>query len=139
MKSERHLGCYLLLTQGLYYLLTGVWPLINIVNFQRVTGPKNDLWLVQTVGLLVTVVGAVLLSAGLRRQKTLEVGLLAIGCSAGLLTIDLIYVSGGVLSKVYLLDAAAQFALAVGYVASFRLSRRTGSPEKFYERESVRA
>src|SRR5438067_2423093 len=109
MKAERHLGSYVLLTQGLYYLLTGAWSLINIVNFQNVTGPKTDLWLVRTVGILVAVAGAVLLSAGLRRQKTLEVGLLATGCAAALLAVDLVYVLKGVLSKVYLLDAAAEF------------------------------
>jgi hypothetical protein len=39
--------------QGVYYLLTGVWPLPSIGSFQRVTGPKTDLWLVRTVGVLV--------------------------------------------------------------------------------------
>ena len=52
--------------QGVFYLATGIWPLLDIVRFQLVTGPKTDLWLVRTVGVLVTVVGAVLLLAGRR-------------------------------------------------------------------------
>src|SRR5438270_11614006 len=43
----------LYLVQGVYYLLTGVWPLVSIDTFQMVTGPKTDLWLVQTVGALI--------------------------------------------------------------------------------------
>ena len=28
--------------QGLYCLITGVWPLVSIDTFQAVTGPKTD-------------------------------------------------------------------------------------------------
>jgi hypothetical protein len=44
------------LVQGLYFLMTGLWPLVSIGTFQHVTGPKIDLWLVNTVGVLVEVV-----------------------------------------------------------------------------------
>jgi len=33
---------YLCLIQGVYYLLTGLWPLVSIETFQMVTGPKTD-------------------------------------------------------------------------------------------------
>ena len=36
--------------QGVYFALTGIWPLLDLSSFQWVTGPKQDLWLVQTVG-----------------------------------------------------------------------------------------
>jgi 8-oxo-dGTP pyrophosphatase MutT (NUDIX family) len=47
-----------------FYLLTGIWPLLHIQSFQSVTGPKTDLWLVKTAGVLITVIGAVLMMAG---------------------------------------------------------------------------
>lgn len=50
--------------QGLYFLVTGIWPLVHIKSFQWVTGPKVDLWLVKTVGVLIAVMGAVLTLAG---------------------------------------------------------------------------
>jgi hypothetical protein len=34
--------------QGIYYLLTGLWPLVSIGTFQMVTGEKTDVWLVHT-------------------------------------------------------------------------------------------
>jgi hypothetical protein len=29
--------------QGLYYGMTGRWPLLSLGTFERVTGPKTDL------------------------------------------------------------------------------------------------
>ncbi|MFH5804425.1 hypothetical protein ACG2DA_10255, partial [Alienimonas sp. DA493] len=51
----------LLVGQGLYYVATGVWPLVHIRSFEFVTGPKTDDWLVQTVGALVLAIGGTLL------------------------------------------------------------------------------
>jgi hypothetical protein len=102
----------LALTQGLFYLATGIWPLIDIVSFQLVTGPKTDLWLVRTVGVLVAVVGAVLLFGYRSRRLSDELIVLAIGCALGLAAIDLVYSLSGRISQVYLVDAAAEIGLA---------------------------
>jgi hypothetical protein len=102
----------LALIQGIFYVATGVWPLIDIVSFQVVTGPKTDLWLVRTVGVLVTVVGLVLLRASRTRRITPEVMLLAVGSALGLAAIDLVYALSGVISAIYLADAAAELGLA---------------------------
>ena len=47
-----------LLAQGAYYLGTGVAPFVSRRAFEAVTGPKKEWWLVETVGVLVTAVGA---------------------------------------------------------------------------------
>jgi hypothetical protein len=103
----------LALVQGVFYLVTGLWPLVDIVSFQVVTGPKTDLWLVRTVGVLVSVIGAVLISASRSRRITDEIILLAAGSALGLAAIDLIYALSGRISAVYLADAAAEIGLAV--------------------------
>src|ERR1051325_9114038 len=41
--------------QGVYYVVSGAWPLVYIDSFQKVTGRNTDLWLVHTVGLLVLI------------------------------------------------------------------------------------
>jgi hypothetical protein len=102
----------LALIQGVFYVLTGVWPLIDIVSFQVVTGPKVDLWLVRTVGVLVTVIGAVLLSASRSHRINREILLLAVGSALGLAAIDLVYALSGRISAIYLADAAAEIGLA---------------------------
>ena len=98
--------------QGFFYLATGVWPLVHIDSFMAVTGPKTDLWLVYTVGVLVAVVGAVLILAARSGRTTPEVALLAVGCALGLAGIDVVFVSRGVIDPIYLADAAVEVTLA---------------------------
>lgn len=43
------------MAQGVYYVVSGAWPLVHIDSFQKVTGRNTDLWLVHTVGLLVLI------------------------------------------------------------------------------------
>ena len=104
---------FLAIFQGIYFLLTGVWALVSIDTFQKVTGPKIDLWLVKTVGVIVTVIGAVLISAGLRGNVTFEIFLLAVGNAIALAGIDVYYSLKGVISKIYLADAVIELILII--------------------------
>jgi hypothetical protein len=104
---------YVAVVQGVYFLITGLWPLVSIGTFQRVTGPKVDLRLVKTVGVLVAVIGAVLMLASVRREGTPPVVLVAVGSAASLAGMDVIYVSKGVISRIYLLDALVEVILMV--------------------------
>ena len=108
----------LALGQGLFYAATGVWALVHMRSFEAVTGPKVDTWLVKTVGVLVTVIGAVLALAGWRRQVEPEPALLAGGSAVALATIDTVYATRGRISKIYLLDAAVEVALAVAWIVA---------------------
>jgi hypothetical protein len=110
----------LALFQGLFYVATGVWPLIDIESFQIVTGPKTDLWLVRTVGVLVTVIGAVLIAASRARRITPEIVMLAVGAALGLAAIDLRYALAGRISAVYLADAVAEIGLSVLWWVGWR-------------------
>src|SRR4051794_39843357 len=105
--------------QGLFYVATGLWPLVHIDSFLAVTGPKTDLWLVYTVGVLVAAVGLVLLAAARSGRITPEVVLLACGCAVALAGIDVVFVARQVIDRVYLADAAAELLL-VGWWAAAR-------------------
>ncbi|HEX6434539.1 MAG TPA: hypothetical protein VFZ87_09860 [Gemmatimonadales bacterium] len=117
---EGNLLLKLALIQGLFYLATGVWPLLDIVSFQVVTGPKIDLWLVRTVGVLVTVIGAVLVAASRNRRVTAEIVMLAVGSALGLAAIDLRYALAGRISAVYLADAAVEIGLSLMWWIGWR-------------------
>ena len=97
--------------QGIYWAVTGIWPLLHMPSFLWVTGPKNDLWLVRTVAVLILVIGVVLLMAGFRKRGTEEVKLLGILGAAGLTIIDVYYSLNDVISNIYLLDAAGEIIL----------------------------
>jgi hypothetical protein len=110
--------------QGLYYLITGLWPVISIDSFQAVTGDKTDLWLVKTVGLLIAVIGVAIFRA--RRRPTLfpEMLIVAAGSALALGTIDVLYSARGVISPVYLLDAPVEAALVLGWSVVWARQRR---------------
>ena len=115
-------GAWIALVQGVFYVATGVWALVDLDSFMAVTGPKVDHWLVKTVGVLVTVIGAVLLFAARSQRVTPEIVLLAVGSALSLAAIDVVYVSAGRISPIYLLDAVAE----VGLAAAWAVARRRG-------------
>jgi len=50
------------ISQGVYYLLVGLWPFLSAASFQHVMGEHADLPLLRTLGLVLAVIGASLLS-----------------------------------------------------------------------------
>lgn len=99
--------------QGIYYLITGIWPIIHMSSFLAITGPKVDLWLVNTVGMLIFFLGTGLILAGLKRQVTFPLSMIAAGTTLGLFLVDIIYVWSDVISAVYLLDAILEIGLFI--------------------------
>jgi hypothetical protein len=114
---------------GIYFLVTGLWPLISIRTFQIVTGPKTDLWLVKTVGAVIAVIGLTILVAALNFSPGPEAAaangtanlnfpifLLAVASCLALCVVDINYSVKGVISKIYLLDAAIEICLVAGWI-----------------------
>jgi hypothetical protein len=104
-----------LLAQGAYYLGTGIAPFISRRAFERVTGPKREWWLVETVGVLVTAVGGGLIGAAAHDRLTPELLTIAAGCAGGLAAIDVVYVARRRIASTYLADAAIQIAFLAGH------------------------
>jgi hypothetical protein len=104
---------YICLLQSIYYAITGIWPLLHIESFIWITGPKYDLWLVKTVGILILVTGIVLFMAARNKRISLEILLLAVGNAIGLTAIDVYYAGIDRISNIYLLDALAEVILVI--------------------------
>lgn len=139
-RTRLSLGRALLLAQGVYFALTGLWPLLDIHSFQVVTGEKtdhlptgrdSDHWLVFTVGVVVLAIGISLFVAAWRDRMALEIAILAVLSASGLGIIDVIFVARRVISPVYLLDALAEAVLVTLWAVWFglQLRRRTDSTE----------
>lgn len=109
------------LIQGFYFLLTGIWPLISMKTFVLISGPKTDLWLVKTVGVILAVIGAVLLYAQMTESVNAPVILLAMGSAAALALVEFIYVARRVISPIYLGDALAEMILIGWWIVSILL------------------
>jgi hypothetical protein len=110
--------------QSLYYAATAIWPLVHYDSFERVTGPKSERWLVETVSCLVTAIAASLAIATRRPLVATESLVLATGSAVGLGAIDVLYVARGRLRLVYAADAATQAVFLALIARSARKRRR---------------
>jgi hypothetical protein len=104
--------------QAAFYVMTGLWPLINLESFERITGPKTDDWLVYTVGLLLAAIGLTLWIGTRGERPNGAVVFLGAATASSLATIDLTYALSGRISSIYLLDAAGEIALLVLIIVS---------------------
>jgi hypothetical protein len=95
-----------------------------MASFVAVTGPKVDLWLVKTAGVLIAAIGATLLLGARRRTVGPELAFLAVASAAGLAGIDLVYALAGRISGVYLLDAIAEIGLILLWGIAWAYARR---------------
>lgn len=104
---------WLPVVQGVYFFITGVWPLLHIESFIWLSGPKYDIWLVKTVGILLGLIGLHMFVAGYCRRLYPETFLIAAGSAAALATVDIYYVSIGRIWTVYLLDAVVEIIFVI--------------------------
>jgi hypothetical protein len=94
--------------QSVYYVVTGLWPLVHLSSFEAVTGPKTDDWLVHMVGLLAAAIGIALGAAVRRAEIGAAIGVLAISSALAFAAIDLWYGLSGRISAIYFADAMVQ-------------------------------
>lgn len=114
----------LAIAHGAFDVVTGVWPLVSMSSFEKLTGPKPEAWLVKTAGVLIAGVGSVLAMAGLRKRVTPEIVTLAVATSAGLAAIDVYY--AGLrrrISPVYLVDAVIELGIIGAWTYAARQDR----------------
>jgi hypothetical protein len=110
------------LVQGIYFFVTGVWPLLSMRTFLMVTGPKTDLWLVKTVGAILAVIGAVLIIAQVNAEISASIVVLAMGSAFALAIVEIIYVARQVIPMIYLADALAELLLIAWWAFSLVFS-----------------
>ena len=95
----------LLFAQGTYYLVTGIWPLLDRRTFEAVTGRKRDRWLVRTVGILAIAFGGLILRSAAQPRPDPVPGLSG---AAAFGTASLWYWARGRINDAYLLDGLAE-------------------------------
>jgi len=114
------------LTQGVYYILIGLWPVLQTSSFLAATGHKTDVWLVQSLGLMLVVIGGTLCLAAYRRQKSPEVVLLALASAVVLAATHLWFVLEEHLSVAFLVDTVLE--LGIIFVWFYGWYRETVTP-----------
>ena len=104
------------LIQGLFYLLTAVWPLIHLESFLWVTGDKTDLWLVKTVAVLLIPYSFLFLWFACNDIQIQIVHMVAVACCVLLAFIEIYYYANGTIKWVYLADAVLELVFACWWV-----------------------
>lgn len=122
---ERSKPILLLWIQGLYFLLPSIWPMVHMPSFLAVTGPKEDLWLVRTVAVLLIVISLTFLTAAYRKEYQAAIGLLGLGSALGMAGIDLYYALNDRIWDTYLIDAAGEGLLILAWLYYFSKGARS--------------
>jgi hypothetical protein len=104
--------------QAAYYLLTGVWPLLHLPSFLAVTGDKYDVWLVETVAVLVIAIGAALALAAFRNGVSAEIILLAMASAVALVSVETIYIVRQRIAATYLIDVVIHLLLLAAWIVA---------------------
>ena len=107
---------FTLLIQTIYYFATAAWALVDINSFMKITGPKTDVWLVKTVAVLLLAICVGFTVSLFSHIISKPVIAMAATCCLVLIIIDCYYVWTKTISKVYLLDAVAEFILLVLWI-----------------------
>ncbi|MCE3277025.1 MAG: hypothetical protein K0R13_2880 [Propionibacteriaceae bacterium] len=121
-------GVGLARAHGVANLAGGLWPLLHLRSFEMVFGPKTDRWLVKTVAGLLIVNGITQLATSSSADSMRQARRLGVGTAAVLAAVDMIYVSAGQISKMYLVDAAVEVAwIMAWYQADVPAPTATGN------------
>lgn len=114
--------------QGLYLLVTGVWPLLHYRSFEAVLGPKVDDWLVRCVSGLAVTLAYQQLRTRATSQGLTTARRIGIGAALSFGGVDLRYGGSGRISRIYLLDAAVQACWLAAWI-------KTASPSRAHQAE----
>jgi TRAP-type uncharacterized transport system fused permease subunit len=106
----------LLWIEGLYSLVTAIWPILDIDSFMKVTGPKTDQWLVKTVSVLILSIAVFFLVQLRYNSPIVPVAILGILFSAGLIVIDFYYPSIDRISNIYMADGVVQIIFLLCWI-----------------------
>jgi hypothetical protein len=101
--------------QGVYYIVTGFWPLLSMRSFEAISGKKVDKWLVRMVGLLTCNIGVALIENN-GKNRAENIRRLAIGSAISYMIIDVYYSLKNRISKIYLMDAIVEFVVIAAII-----------------------
>jgi hypothetical protein len=114
----------LVIIQSGYTFVTAVWPLVHIESFIYVTGPKQDVWLVKTVGALLIPIAVTLASFLYFDTNRAPAILLGALTALAFISIDVYYSLKNVISDIYLYDAVLELMFLIGWVYIFSRVRQ---------------
>ena len=103
----------LALAHGAYLLAAGLWPILSLRTFKKITGPRPEGWLTKGVGACLANIGMALTAAGARGKVSQELRLLGGTTALSFAAMDFWYAGARRrISPVYLANDTVQLAFA---------------------------
>lgn len=104
--------------QGMYFLITAVWPLIDMTSFMAVTGPKVDQWLVRTVSMLLIPYTYICFWVAFHSEAVSKLLITVMTLTGlGLALVELIHYMNGTIKWVYAADAILQIIFVIWWLS----------------------
>jgi hypothetical protein len=101
---------------GAYLVVGGLWPILDLEGFGRVTPPKLEGWLPKAVGACMANVGIALGAAGLRGKVARELRILGASTALSFAAMDFWHAGPRRrISRVYMLKGITQLAFAAAW------------------------
>lgn len=105
--------------QGLYYILTGLWPLAHFSSFSRAVALPVNPYQAQVLGAILVVVGAHFMEAGRRDAPGSSATLLGIAVAGAIAVVDMVWLPRlGSVSALWI-DLVVEVAIAVALVVFY--------------------
>lgn len=120
--SERSRERAATIAHGLWLLVPGLWLGFFPSHYRRVHDVQRDYWIERVHSMWLSLVGGVILAAGVRGHETAETQTLSLGSSLGLAAADIAAAKKTGLARIYFVDLAGQLLFAL--LGLIRLGRR---------------
>ncbi len=104
---------WLLIAQGSYYLLTGLWPLVHFASFAQAVALRINAFQAQSFGAVLIVIGACLIEAARRGPPDAFATLLGAAVAAAIAVVDLVWLPRLGVSSGLWIDLLIEVAFAL--------------------------
>jgi len=107
------------LSQGIFYLASGLWPIVHFPSFEKAAGPRYDRRLMKAIGGLTAVLGATLIAGAFERKSSTALRVLGVGSAVALAAADVVAIARKRIStKAALADIFAEGGIVGGWLAT---------------------
>ncbi len=116
---------YVLLFQGTYYSIMGLWSILSIETFSAFTGYRGDFFLKHTAGLLFSVLGAMFLYFARKNQMLKPLGVFGLLIALGVMAVEVYYLPSIGNPLPFRIDFGLEGIVTVAYLLLFILKPKT--------------
>ena len=107
---------YILISQGIYYGVTSLWPFIHLASFEAVVGFKPDKFQLFTTSLLIFVIAVTLLMS-VGQKKSRELLFLSVSTPLAFILVELWFRNR--IKPIFMLEAIVELLLIAAISLSF--------------------